>query len=232
VVCFLHRMRRGDDLTSEAGAGMTRFTNKLTHSNIHFNMSNNVENHFSGSPGTVAVHSIAPRGVVIDCEHTMTMRTDAFRAAAAFNLMPDVVALKKHFSEIVIQNVRAEVRQDNLLGDGDGFLSPTGRVFVAVIPSGKNTDASSGSSKNVVLSVRKKQAFPLSMTEQENRIFSFDVSDFETDVAQDPRRQQGPVAWIGNTGVSASGDRKGLAFDFCSVTWYFSCRCSGVSASW
>jgi len=164
------------------------------------------------------------------CEHTMTMDTGLFRAALAFNLMADVVQLKKMFSEVIISDVHAEVRQDALLGQADGFVLPTGRIFVAVIPSGKNTDAQSGSSAAGVLGVRRKQAFPLSVNTQENVAMSFNLVGFETDLAQDPRRQQGPVAWIGNTGIRAY--TKGQVFPVCSVTWYFKCTCTGVAAIW
>lgn len=160
----------------------------------------------------------------------MQLSTGAFRAALAFNLMSDVVNLKKNFSEIVITNVRAEVRQDNLIGSETGDIVGTGRVFVAVIPSGKNTDAASGTNGATVMSVRRKQAFPLSSTAQQNEVFDFNLVGFETDVAQDPRRQQGPVAWIGNTGIVAA--IKGENFQFVSVTWYFDCVCSGAAANW
>lgn len=168
--------------------------------------------------------------VVMPCEHSMQMNTGAFRAALAFNLMPDVVILKRNFSEIIISNVRAEVRQENMIGSDSGDVFANGRVFVAIIPSGKNTDAASGTNGGVVMSVRRKQAFPLSSTTQENKVFSFDLSGFEIDVAQDPRRQQGPVAWLGNTGITAA--IKGETFPFVSVTWYFDCICSGIAASW
>lgn len=172
----------------------------------------------------------ARNNVVMPCEHSMQLNTGAFRAALAFNLMPDVVALKRNFSEVVITNVRAEVRQEHMVGNDSGQVFASGRVFVAVIPSGKNTDAASGTNGGVVMSVRRKQAFPLSSTVQENKVYAFDLLGFETDVAQDPRRQQGPVAWLGNTGIAAA--TKGETFPFVSVTWYFDCICSGIAASW
>jgi len=172
----------------------------------------------------------ASAGLVMACEHSMRLSTGAYRSALAFNLMTDVVDLKKHFSEIVITNVRAEVRQDNLIGSESGDVVGTGRVFVAVIPSGKNTDSASGTNGDTVMLVRRKQAFPLSSTAQQNEVFSFDLTGFETDVAQDPRRQQGPVAWIGNTGIVAAV--QGENFQFVSVTWYFDCVCAGAAANW
>jgi len=172
----------------------------------------------------------ARNNLVMPCEHSMQLNTGAFRAALAFNLMPDVVALKRNFSEIVITNVRAEVRQDHLIGADSGDVYANGRVFVAVIPSSKNTDTASGTNAMTVMSVRRKQAFPLSSTVQENKVYSFDLVGFETDVAQDPRRQQGPVAWLGNTGITAA--TKGETFSFVSVTWYFDCVCAGIAANW
>jgi len=168
--------------------------------------------------------------VVMPCEHTMTLNTGSFRAALAFNLMPDVIALKKNFSEIIVSNVRAEMRQDAMIGTESLEVVARGRVFVAVIPSGKNTDAASGTNPSTVLTVRRKQAFPLSSTVQENKVFAFDLTGFEVDVAQDPRRQQGLVAWVGNTGIIAAA--KGETFPFVSVTWYFDCACTGIAASW
>jgi len=168
--------------------------------------------------------------VVMPCEHSMVLGTGAFRAALAFNLMPDVVSLRRSFSEVVVSNVRAEVRQDALIGAESGDISSNGRVFVAIIPSGKNTDAASGTNAGTVMTVRRKQAFPLSSTTQENKVLAFDLLGFEVDVAQDPRRQQGLVAWIGNTGIVAA--TKGQNFPICSVTWYFDCTCSGIAASW
>lgn len=168
--------------------------------------------------------------VTMPCEHSMVLNTGAFRGALAFNLMPDVVALRRNFSEVVVSNVRAEVRQDALIGPESGDLAANGRIFVAVIPSGKNTDASSGTNPATVMAVRRKQAFPLSSATQENKVMAFDLLGFEVDVAQDPRRQQGLVAWIGNTGIVAS--TKGQTLAICSVTWYFDCTCTGIAASW
>lgn len=172
----------------------------------------------------------ANSSLVMPCEHSMPLNTGAYRAALAFNLMPDVVALKRNFSEIIVTNVRAEVRQEHLLGTDSLEVSANGRVFVAVIPSGKNTDAASGTNGSTVMSVRRKQAFPLSSTIQENKVYAFDLTGFETDVAQDPRRQQGLVAWLGNTGITAAV--KGETFPFVSVTWYFDCVCTGIAANW
>jgi len=168
--------------------------------------------------------------VVIPCEHSIPMSTGSYRAALAFNLMPDVVALKKSFSEIIVTNVRAEVRQDSLLGTDSLDVTSSGRVFVAVIPSGKNTDAASGTNASTVMSVRRKRVFPLSSTIQESKEYKFNLTGFETDVAQDPRRQQGLVAWLGNTGITAAV--KGETFVFVSVTWFFDCECTGIAAIW
>jgi hypothetical protein len=160
----------------------------------------------------------------------MVMPTATYRVALAFNLMPDVVNMRRIFSEVVISNVRAEVRQDALIGSESGDVSAHGRIYVAVIPSGKNTDASSGKDAGTIMQVRRKQAFPLSSMTQENKVFTFDLTGFELDLAQDPRRQQGPVAWIGNTGITSF--TKGEQFSVCSITWYFDCLCSGVAANW
>jgi len=168
--------------------------------------------------------------VVVSCEHSMSISTGAYRAALAFNLMSDVIQLKKMFSEVIVSNVRVEIRQSALLGQDSGNLMALGRVFAAIIPSGKNTDSSSGTNSATVMAVRRKQAFPLSSVTQENQVLSFDLTGFEVDVAQDPRRQQGLVAWLGNTGVKAA--LKEQTFEICSATWYFDCTCSGVAASW
>lgn len=193
-------------------------------------MSSTTVSSVSDNTGTVVSVPKAPVGVLISCEHSMVMPTGTYRAALAFNLMSDVVNMRRIFSEVVISNVRAEVRQDALIGTDSGDISAHGRIYVAVIPSGKNTDAASGKDAGIVMQVRRKQAFPLSSVMQENKVFGFELSGFEIDLAQDPRRQQGPVAWIGNTGIIAAS--KGEQFSICSVTWYFDCLCSGVAANW
>lgn len=184
----------------------------------------------SDQSGTLVPVVKVPIGTTVSCEHSMVMPTATYRAALSFNLMSDVVNMRRIFSEVVISNVRAEVRQDALIGTESGDVNAHGRIYVAIIPSGKNTDASSGKDANVIMQVRRKQAFPLSSVVQENKVFVFDLTGFELDLAQDPRRQQGPVAWIGNTGITAS--TKGEQFSICSVTWYFDCLCSGVAANW
>lgn len=184
----------------------------------------------SDKTGTLVSVPKAPSGVTISCEHSVAMPTGVHRAALAFNLMPDVVNMRKIFSEVVISNVRAEVRQDALIGIESGHISAHGRIYVAVIPSGKNTDIASGKDASTIMQVRRKQAFPLSSVMQENKVLNFSLVGFELDLAQDPRRQQGPVAWVGNTGITAHV--KGEQFSICSVTWYFDCVCSGVAANW
>jgi len=180
--------------------------------------------------GTYAPTMTQATGVVVSCEYSTCIATGASRAAIAFNQMPDVIRLKALFSEIIVSDVRAELRQDALIGPDSMDLIANGRIYAAVIPSGKNTDAASGTNADKVMSVRRKQAFPLSSVTQSNAVFSFELSGFELDLAQDPRRQQGPVAWLGNTGVQAA--KKDEKFSICSVTWYFKCTCSGVAALW
>lgn len=184
----------------------------------------------SDNIGTYVQPLPARNAVIIACEHSLAMPTGQYRAAIAFNLMPDVVNLKKNFSEVIISDVRCEARQDSLISDDSGGLRASGRIYIGVIPSGKNTDSASGTNAGVVMNVRRKQAFPLSSVTQENKVFQFDLTGFEVDVAQDPRRQQGPVAWVGNTGIAAF--TKGEQFSICSLTWYFNCTCSGVAATW
>jgi len=193
-------------------------------------LQNSVGGGVSDNTGTFVPILKSSEGVLITCEHSLVMPTGIYRAAMAFNLMPDVVNLKKIFSEVVISNVRAELRQDALIGTETGDIAAHGRIYVAVIPSGKNTDAASGKDAGTIMQVRRKQAFPLSSTAQENRVYSFGLTGFEVDLAQDARRQQAPVAWIGNTGIVAA--TKGETFSICSVTWYFDCTCSGVAANW
>jgi len=162
-------------------------------------------------------------------EHTFTITTGSHRASIKFSDFPRISTLRSLFASVVLQDVAVEVRQNTLTGGDDGNLFSLGHIFVAIIPTNRDTDAASGASSQIVSNVPNKQTFPLSSTQQSNEVFQFNLDGYELDLAQDPRRGAGPVAWIGNSGVSYAGK---TAKPICTSTWRIKVACSGSTPIW
>lgn len=159
------------------------------------------------------------------------LRTGVYRQSFEISVAPRIQILKTLYSSVVVDKVSCEVRQDSMIGTEAGDLIPSGHIYVAIIPTGRNNDASAGTSANVVNDVKNKQSFPLSSFEQKNAVYEFDLTGFELDVAADPRRQQGPVCWLGNSGVAKAGGGNQPA-PICSATWRIHVTCTGSSTLW
>jgi hypothetical protein len=160
-------------------------------------------------------------------EYTHSLQTGRFRTSIKFSDFPRVSTLRSLFASVRLRSVVAEVRQDADIADGGVALG--GHVFVAVIPTCKDSDAATGASNLVVSNVPNKQTFPLSSSTQSNEVFNFNLGGFEVDLAQDPRRGAGPVAWIGNSGITKQGDSN---VSICTVTWRITVDCSGHTPNW
>jgi len=140
-----------------------------------------------------------------------------------------VKILKTLYQRVEVVQIKAEMRQDALLGDGDTDISPIGHVFISLIPSCKNTDAFSGQDAGTVNSVPGKLTFPMSVSELKTFSYDFVLDGYELDLAQDPRRGAGIVLWTGNTGAAENQPRDQ---SIASVTWYVTVDCSGPSVLW
>lgn len=159
-------------------------------------------------------------------EHTTTLNGNEWREAIALSDFPMVADLRTMFASVKVLSIRAEARQNMLAASsGDSFV-PDGHVFLAIIPTVKNTDASTGHNAETVMRVPNKQTFPLSSVSQSYQNMTFDLNGYETDLAQDPRRGAGPVAWIGNSGSDSDSDV------ILTVTWRLSVACSGATPVW
>jgi len=159
------------------------------------------------------------------------MKTGSYRGAINLAQASRIVTLKTVFSSIMIARIQCEVRQGSLVGSEAGDLVPGGHIYVALIPTGKNTDAATGTSSSQVNVVPNKQSFPLSTESQMTRVFDFDLAGYELDLAADPRRQQGVVLWSGNSGVSRSTSSK-VELEIIHMTWRVWLECSGNSVLW
>jgi len=162
-------------------------------------------------------------------EHSMIVKSNTTRHAIRADSVASIVDYKAMFASITLTGVSCEVRQSAIVGNDEGDLYTTGHIFLAIIPTGKNTDAQSGTSAEVVHAVPRKSTFPLSSGQQSVALFNFDLNGYEVDLAQDPRRQQGPVLWVGNSGVKGRGPKP---VEICSMTWRLQVRCTGGSTLW
>lgn len=167
---------------------------------------------------------------VFDVEFSQTMMTGTYRSSCKFSDFPRISTLRSLFASVIVQRVVAEARQDTLASDDqEGMVSPSGHIYIAIIPTIKDTDSATGSTGVIVNNVPSKQTFPLASNVQSNVTFSFNLTGFEVDLAQDPRRGAGPVAWIGNSGVKRNGK---IEVPICTVTWRISVACSGPTPLW
>jgi len=137
--------------------------------------------------------------------------------------------LKEMYATIELTSLSCDVIQSTMVGDDATDLVVNGTCFLGLVPTAKDTEAASGTNAATIISVPKKHAFPLSGTDQVVRTFVFDLKGYELDLAQDPRRGQGPVLWIGNTGVGSSGTN---IAPIMTVIWKGSVTCSGSSSLW
>lgn len=160
-------------------------------------------------------------------EYTHSMMTGRWRSSMKFSDFPRIATLRSLFACVKLESVLAEVRQDCDVS-ADGVVC-NGHIFVAIIPTCKDSDSATGATSIVVSNVPNKQTFPLSSMQQNNSIFNFNLGGFETDLAQDPRRGAGPVAWIGNSGVAKAAEE---ALSICTVTWRIKVACSGFTPNW
>lgn len=159
----------------------------------------------------------------------LSIRTGLFRSAVRLDTSARASTLKTIFSSIMVQRIQCEARQSTTIGSENHEINPNGNVFVALIPTGRNTEVQTGTNSATVKAIPNKQTMPLSSVLQEARTFDFDLSGFELDLACDPRRQQGLVLWIGNTGVTSNS---GTPVEIVSTTWRIWVKCSGNSTLW
>lgn len=164
-------------------------------------------------------------------EHSLTHTTGTRRSALKFSEFPRISTLKTLFASVKMTHVVAELRQSTNVGSEDGELHLGGHIYIAIIPTSRDTDAATGGTDVVVQNVPNKQTFPLSSSQQSNEIFNFKLDGYELDLAQDPRRGAGPVAWVGNSGVSKVGKVTGQ-LPICVITWRITVQCSGVTPVW
>jgi len=183
------------------------------------------------SEGTLnpAVDSLTVSTFVV--EHSLTCSTGVRRSALKFSEFPRISTLKTLFASVKLINVVAEMRQNTGVGSSDGDLHVGGHIYIAIIPTSRDTDAATGGTAVVVQNVPNKQTFPLSSAQQSNETFNFNLTGYELDLAQDPRRGAGPVAWVGNSGVAKIGTVAGH-LPICTVTWRVTVQCSGVTPVW
>jgi len=181
------------------------------------------------SEGTLQPATDSLTSCTFEVEHTVTLITGLHRHSIKFSDFPRVSTLKSLFSSVALQDVVAEVRQDTFVSSSDGFIAVNGHIFIAIIPTTKDTDSASGATSVIVSSVPNKQTFPLHESSQGNEIFKFNLTGYELDLAQDPRRGAGPVAWLGNSGVTKVGTAHK---PICSVTWRIKVVCSGATPLW
>lgn len=162
-------------------------------------------------------------------EHVHGVATGNYKTSIKISEVPRVAVLRSMFAKVELVSVTAEVTQDTLLGDGDDELAAMGHLFIGLIPTSKNADALCGANAPTVLSVPNKQTFPMEKGAQATKTYSFELSGFELDLAQDPRRGAGPVTWVGNSGIVHRGRS---ARQICTVTWRFVVACSGATVLW
>lgn len=178
------------------------------------------------SEGTLAPTVNHPGVATFDVEYTTNIQTGQFRRAVLLSEFPRISTLKTFYASVKVVSLTAEARQVCLVGEQDTEVAASGHIFVAVIPSVKNTDSHTGSSAQIVNNVPNKQTFPLSGNSQNDKTFNFNLEGYESDLAADPRRGAGPVAWIGNSGITFNGGGETI---ICSVTWRAKVECSGAT---
>jgi len=164
-------------------------------------------------------------------EHTWVHGSTNVRAALRLDQVPFVKVLKSIFGSIVVDRIEVEVAQlcDIDSSDNDS-VAPGGVFFVGLIPSGKDTEAASGKNSAIVYSVPRTVVCPLSGDKQAVSVHTLPHSDFECDLALDPRKQQAIVLWSGNAGFRAVVDKKDLPLAL--VRWKIWVSCSGSSTIW
>jgi len=164
-------------------------------------------------------------------EINFSVKTGTWRTVVRLDCASRVSTLKSIFSSIIVTKIQTELRQESLLGTNEGFVLPSGHIFCALIPTGKNVELSTGTSGPTVNTVPNKQSFPLSRDTQASRVYDFDLTGFELDLACDPRRNQGIVLWLGNNGVTNPHGVKEASI-IASSTWRVWVTCSGNSTLW
>jgi len=179
------------------------------------------------SNDTMQAKPDSPGVNVFVIEFQMLISTGTWRSTMRIDRMPKIRTMKTMFSIIELTKVSCEVRQNSLIGDGDDNVTPDGHIFVALIPTARDADSFSGNDAATVSNVPAKSTFPLHGQAQNNHVFNFDLSGYELDLGQDPRRGQGPVFWCGNTGVASNV--AGAVLGICSITWRIEVQCSGIS---
>lgn len=185
----------------------------------------------SGEEGLTA--SILPKSSTshtIYFEHSWQHKVTLWRQAVRLDQTARARILKTIYGSVIVKSIRAEMRQDSLFGFEDGnTLCATGHMFIGLVPSVKNTDAATGTSADVVNAVPGKFSFPMSSTELKTFSYEFDLTGYELDLAQDPRRGAGIVLWTGNSGIKKNTkDEMPIA----SVSWKIVVDCSEPSVLW
>lgn len=183
------------------------------------------------SDGTLQPTSDAISSCSFDVEYTSSIKTGEYRSAVKFTDFPRISTLKSLFASVMVEHIEAEVRQNSMEGTEEGQIQCLGHIYVAIIPTNKDADHSSGSSNAIVNNVPNKQTFPISSVSQMNSVFQFNLKGYELDLAQDPRRGAGPVAWLGNSGITKTGE-KSASKTIATATWRLKVRCSGSTPLW
>jgi len=163
-------------------------------------------------------------------EHPVMFYTGEKRWSKKLSTIPIVQTLKQMYASVELVELACDVVQATLGGSVKSTLHLGGVVFVGLIPSGKDTEVDSGTNTATVMGVPRKHPIQISTTEQTVKSFVLDLKGYEVDLAQDPRRQQGPVFWIGNTGVGTFAGAEPLPI--INVIWKGKFRASGASSLW
>lgn len=169
----------------------------------------------------------------LEVEFLLQLNTQTRREFEVLSEVPAVVSLRKIFASVLLKKVTVAAFQNTLVAtfpDQPG-LKADGHAFFGLIPTAKNTEAASGTNGAVVYSVPRKVVCPLSSTVQGTVVQTLSLEGYELDLAQDPRRKQGPVAWVAHTGVTTNV--KGAASTaIITTTWTITVECSGEAVLW
>jgi len=152
-------------------------------------------------------------------EHTMSIKGSEYRKHQDWSSVSTILVLKNIYSKVELTELTFSAM--TIATEHPGILCCT------VIPSSKNTDAHSGTSAAIINQVKDRRIVPTGTTAQHVMEGVFDLSGFETDLAQDAKRGAIPVMWLGNTKkVDAT------TTDLLQVTFRATFKCSGTSVLW
>lgn len=169
--------------------------------------------------------------VTLEREFRQTLTTGLTRSVKPISEIPDIVSLRSIYASVELKTVRCVATQATLATtDTEQVgLILSGNVWFGLVPTGRNSEIHSGGKTTTILDVRRKELLPLSSTAQNTVEKAISLEGYETDLAADPRRQQGPVFWATHTGIRAVGKE---VLDVCHLHWTVVLECSGKSTLW